>query len=170
MSRSMCSVPCSICGESLEIPRIEYSRSKTKVFICRPGCGEPVENRECILCSRYFRVYESSGRVVCGPKCPRLTCRTSYKPMNLCGKYSPRRRAIMRDGDNIDRIKLLMMYDWKCHICRASIDPRLRYPHPMCYTCDHIVPLCMLPVYTWDAVAPAHLKCNIDKGDKYATD
>jgi 5-methylcytosine-specific restriction endonuclease McrA len=80
--------------------------------------------------------------------------------------YSPKRRAIYAQGDDIDALELFNMYDWICHLCRSAIDPRHRKPHPLCATIDHIIPLSRGGTHTWTNCAPAHAYCNFQKGDQ----
>lgn len=85
-----------------------------------------------------------------------------YKGKNY---YSPKRRAIYARGDKIDHLTLFNLCGWICHICREPIDRKLRFPHNMAATVEHIVPLCLGGTHTWDNVAASHAKCNFAKGD-----
>lgn len=79
--------------------------------------------------------------------------------------YSPKRRAVYAHGDEIDSFVLFQLHGWICYVCKNPINPRLRLPNYMAATVEHIVPLCKGGTHTWDNVAPAHAKCNFDKGD-----
>lgn len=79
--------------------------------------------------------------------------------------YSPKRRAIYAQGDEINHLVLFMMHGWICWLCREPINPKFRKPHPMAATVDHILPLSKGGTHTWDNVAPAHASCNFLKGD-----
>lgn len=79
--------------------------------------------------------------------------------------YSPKRRAIYAAGDEIDHLTLFNLHGWTCYVCRDAIDPRKRFPHLDAATVEHIVPLCKGGTHTWDNVAPAHARCNFQKGD-----
>ena len=78
--------------------------------------------------------------------------------------YSPKRRATYAQGDEIDHLTLFNLYGWTCYLCWQPIDPRLRFPHRLAATVDHIVPLCQGGTHTWDNVQPAHRACNEVKG------
>lgn len=84
--------------------------------------------------------------------------------------YSPKRRAIYAQGDQIDHLTLFNLHNWICNICEEPIDKRLRFPHFMAATVEHVIPLCKGGTHTWDNVRPAHAKCNFDKGasEQYA--
>lgn len=77
--------------------------------------------------------------------------------------YSPKRRAIMRQGDDIVALELFERDGWICCICTGPIDPRLRMPHPMAATIEHKTPLCEGGTHTWDNVGASHARCNFDK-------
>jgi 5-methylcytosine-specific restriction endonuclease McrA len=79
--------------------------------------------------------------------------------------YSPKRRAIMKRGDDIPPLHLYEMYDWICHLCKEDIDPMLRFPNKRAATMDHLIPLSRGGTHTWDNVAPAHRDCNEAKAD-----
>lgn len=79
--------------------------------------------------------------------------------------YSPKRRAIMSKGDDIDHLTLFEMCDWICHLCSEKINPKLRFPNEWAATVEHIIPLSQGGTHTWDNVAAAHAWCNFQKGD-----
>lgn len=84
--------------------------------------------------------------------------------------YSPKRRAVYAQGDQIDHLTLFELYAWTCYICREPINRHLRNPHRRAATVEHIIPLCKGGTHTWDNVAPSHAECNFRKGDSYAED
>ena len=79
--------------------------------------------------------------------------------------YSPKRRAVYAQGDEIDALTLFNLYGWTCYLCKAPIDPHKRTPDWKAATIEHIVPLAQGGTHTWDNVAPAHYRCNQQKGD-----
>lgn len=83
--------------------------------------------------------------------------------------YSPKRRAIYAKGDDINHLELFEKYNWICNICGDKIDSRLRFPHSMAATVEHVTPLCKGGTHTWDNVRPAHARCNFLKGDSLAS-
>jgi 5-methylcytosine-specific restriction endonuclease McrA len=80
------------------------------------------------------------------------------------GYYSPKRRAIMMQGDDIDHLVVFERDEWICHICNKLIDRFLRGDAWMRATLDHVVPLALGGTHTWDNVAAAHWFCNMQKG------
>ena len=79
-------------------------------------------------------------------------------------KYSKKRKRMMANGDDIDRMDLFDHYNWVCHLCHEAIDPHLRHPDPMSATIDHVVPLDQGGRHRWENVKPAHKCCNEQKG------
>jgi 5-methylcytosine-specific restriction endonuclease McrA len=87
------------------------------------------------------------------------------KPKKPVRYYKPKRRAIYARGDEIDALTLFDLFGWTCIICKEPIDHRKRCPDWKAATIEHIVPLSKGGTHTWDNVAPAHYKCNMEKGD-----
>ena len=73
-------------------------------------------------------------------------------------------------GDCINHLTLFEMHGWICWICKDPINRRLRLPHFMAATVEHIIPLARGGTHTWDNVVPAHAKCNFSKGDSLPDD
>jgi len=82
----------------------------------------------------------------------------------MAPKYSPRRRAIYKKGENINRVEVYERDNWKCQICGFMIDSSLRFPNPLAATLDHIVPLALGGTHTYENVGTAHAFCNFQKG------
>lgn len=84
--------------------------------------------------------------------------------------YSPKRRKIYAQGDEIDHLTLFELHAWICVICHKKINRRYRLPNFMAATVEHIIPLSRGGTHTWDNVAPAHYRCNMDKSDRLASE
>jgi len=80
--------------------------------------------------------------------------------------YSPKRRAIYAEGDDIDPLVLFEKYEWVCNICHDIIERHRRMPDVMAATIEHVIPLCKGGTHTWDNVRPAHALCNFQKADE----
>lgn len=79
--------------------------------------------------------------------------------------YSPKRRAVYAQGDDINHLLLFELFNWQCFVCKKPIDRYVRKPNWMAATLEHIVPLCKGGTHTWDNVSVSHLRCNLMKGD-----
>ena len=53
-----------------------------------------------------------------------------------------------------------------CGLCQEPIDLKLRYPQPMSFTVDHIIPLSLGGADIPENRQPAHLECNLIKGNR----
>ena len=84
--------------------------------------------------------------------------------------YSAKRRKIYAQGDDIDHLILFTLHAWTCCICHKKINRRLRLPNYLAATVEHILPLAEGGTHTWDNVAPAHAKCNFEKGRSLMSD
>lgn len=59
--------------------------------------------------------------------------------------------------------------DKDCGICGMPVDRRLKYPHQMAATVDHVVPLSKDGAHHIDNTQLAHALCNISKGNRTFT-
>ncbi|WP_433584562.1 HNH endonuclease [Microbacterium hydrocarbonoxydans] len=50
-----------------------------------------------------------------------------------------------------------------CHICGRPIDYTLKWPDPMSFVVDHVVPLAKGGSHSFDNTAAAHAECNSKK-------
>jgi len=92
-----------------------------------------------------------------------VSCKTrKRKPVRY---YSPKRRKVYAGGDDINHLVVFELYAWTCWVCHKPINRYLRMPNFMAATLEHIVPISKGGTHTWDNVAPAHAKCNFEKGD-----
>jgi len=72
---------------------------------------------------------------------------------------------VYAQGDDIDHLTLFELHGWICGVCKEQINRKVRFPHNMAATVEHILPLCRGGTHTWDNVVPAHAICNFSKGD-----
>jgi 5-methylcytosine-specific restriction endonuclease McrA len=57
-------------------------------------------------------------------------------------------------------------YGTDCSICGDAIDMSLTRPDLLSFSIDHIVSLARGGAHVYANVAPAHLLCNMQKGDR----
>lgn len=86
------------------------------------------------------------------------------------GYYSRKRRAQMRQGEEIIHLLVFERDEWICHICKSLIDRHLRGDSWWRATVDHVIPLSKGGTHTYDNVAAAHWVCNMKKGDRLTLD
>jgi 5-methylcytosine-specific restriction endonuclease McrA len=84
------------------------------------------------------------------------------------GYYSPKRRAIMAKGEKINHTEVFDEHEWVCHLCGCEIDRYAGRDDWMRVTLDHVIPLSKGGQHVRSNVAPAHWKCNMEKGDRVA--
>lgn len=53
----------------------------------------------------------------------------------------------------------------RCHLCRRKVPPK-PYPHPLSASLDHVVPLTKGGMHERSNVRLAHLRCNVEKGNR----
>lgn len=85
------------------------------------------------------------------------------------GYYSPKRRAIMARGEQINHTEVFDAHGWICHLCGGEISRLAARDDWMRVTLDHVIPLSKGGEHVWSNVRPAHYRCNMDKGDRYET-
>lgn len=80
--------------------------------------------------------------------------------------YSPKRRAAMRRGEQINHTEVFEEFGWVCQLCGELIDryaPRESWER---VTLDHVIPISRGGTHTRGNVQPAHRRCNELKGDR----
>jgi hypothetical protein len=69
-------------------------------------------------------------------------------------------------GVDYEPVKRSQVYErdgWLCGICRKKVDHRLRYPHLMSASIDHVIPMALGGGHTYLNVQCSHLICNSRK-------
>lgn len=75
---------------------------------------------------------------------------------------------LYRDG-NPSRLLatlLALLWDGQCHLCGGPVGVETPAGHPLALTIDHVRPRVLGGVHVVTNLAPAHLICNIVKGDR----
>lgn len=59
---------------------------------------------------------------------------------------------------------------WVCWLCGGVIDKDRKYPDPLAWTGDHVIPVSVDPSLALDKsnIMPAHGSCNFARGNKAA--
>lgn len=81
-----------------------------------------------------------------------------------------KRRAALRAAtvEDVSSIAVMERGGWVCGICRNGIPRVTLWPHPQSPSLDHIVALARGGDHSYANTQPAHLACNMSKGDRMA--
>lgn len=163
---------CAVCGKTFR-PRNTHQKC------CSWPCGQTASKsgrpkpvaRTCKRCGKTFVPKRANYATYCSRECAfadRAVAITEARARKTvpwrfgAGDASCRRRA-RRYGRAVERIVPLEVYErdgWKCGICGKKVDRRLRWPHPMSASLDHIVPLSRDGDHVATNVQLAHHSCN----------
>jgi hypothetical protein len=93
--------------------------------------------------------------------CSRLCCGRAHRH-----HADARRRAwIKGDGTpKVYRLRIAERDNWRCQLCHRKINRKLKWPHPMSPSLDHILPLSLGGKHEPENVQLAHIRCNSLKG------
>jgi hypothetical protein len=119
----------------------------------------PPRQFTCAECGKVgeTRTRGRSAAVVCSPLCHNRANRRARYQAGSRRRFphiSPKQRRLIFERDG-----------WRCGLCRAVIDPALRWPHPGSASIDHIDPSGAHEPANWQA---SHLACNVQAGAKRA--
>lgn len=83
------------------------------------------------------------------------------------GRRAAARRRARKCGarvvESIDLVTLGNRDKWVCGICNKKVNKRLRWPHKLSASHDHIIPLIKGGDHSWANAQLAHLTCNRKK-------
>ena len=156
---------CDICRDAARHENAAYwaeriSLNPAHLRCTTPGCDRPRKGRT--LCTMHLkRAMREDG---------------TWKPSPADAWNNPKRlarlqtrRAITRGAtgptDNFTVADLLARDNNECGICGNPI-PHVAYPNPLSPSIDHIQPLSRGGSHTLTNARPAHLRCNIARGNR----
>jgi hypothetical protein len=152
---------CARCGEA-------FNPRENRQIYCTSQCMRAVkaaaerarrleavrEPRECIWCGAPFHLEKRSNTTCCSQQCRNAV-------------NNQRRRFARRAGTDerpiLMRFQIAERDDWRCGICRGSIDRALKYPQPMSLSIDHVLPLVHGGTNDMENLQASHLRCNLRK-------
>lgn len=155
------------CGKWMCNPRRKWCTSecwRSHTYPIRKGtcddCGNVVDNNQatyCQLCrNRRKKASEAAYR---------------RKRRQRYGRsHRARARQHGVEYERIDRTVVYQRDGWRCGICQRKVDRRLKSPHPMSASLDHIVPMSHGGPHLYVNVQCAHHLCNSLKSDRGAGD
>lgn len=80
-------------------------------------------------------------------------------------------RRARRAGATVEVFSHLEVFErdgWVCGICDQEVDRELAYPDPASVSLDHVVPLSLGGEHSRANTRPAHLRCNVLRGNRAA--
>lgn len=124
---------------------------------------------KCIVCNNDFVKYNSRSKF-CSTKCRRKYENQTEKAKERRRKYAHTHRGryegITIDSD-ISLFKLAERDKQQCQICGLMVD-WTDSPQGDCYpSIDHIKPISMGGLHSWNNIQLAHRRCNYIKSNKY---
>jgi hypothetical protein len=162
---------CTDCGKPFPRPvhrtlrcadcKAEVARQyQRKLRVSNP---KPQSQYRCVACRQQIVRRGRSGRPLYCASCGRAAFLLARR-RNDCANWHKRRAAKRAvTAESFRREEIYERDRWKCGICRRRIDRRLRHPHPMSVSLDHVIPLALGGPHTRANVQAAHLRCNLRK-------
>ncbi len=153
--------------EACRVARLNEKRKATRPWIrvgCCENCGRPTDRasrggqprRRCSKCNAGLR----------DPRTGRYTPTRREAPSGEA-PYGPawtrRRGQIPEDFTALD---IFERDRWTCGICRKRIDPKLRAPHRMAATLDHLIPVIDGGIDSRANTRAAHQSCNSSRNHR----
>lgn len=177
-SRSYCSNDCKeIATEDRRLPpstKLKWRQClKCSKWMCRPRARKycsfncwhsmtyKIRSGSCHLCgiaiakSRQYCVDCSERRKAETRKASQRRRRQKYG-----NSFRARARQHGVRYERVDRTKVYERDGWKCGICQRKVNRRLKAPHPMSASLDHIVPMSLGGDHLYVNCQLAHHRCN----------
>jgi 5-methylcytosine-specific restriction endonuclease McrA len=107
----------------------------------------------------------------CGDNCKAYVCRDcrqasveEYRKLNY-DKIRDRKRTYRKTlrgvaSEPYKKSEIAERDGWRCQLCKKKVDRRLKYPHVMSMSIDHIVPISQGGTDVRSNVQLAHFRCN----------
>lgn len=158
-NQSLCSA--QVCREAFK--RGRYQRTRVSVLErlrrLRASRRAPALPLACVTCGVVFRPVRATMRY-CSMPCARKTQKRIHKGVR-------RAREKGAQAEAIDPMRVFARDDWHCQLCGVSTPRRLRGRMvPTAPELDHIIPLSIGGMHTYDNVQCACRKCNGSKGNR----
>lgn len=149
------------CSEACRVAA--YYAAKPKPIISK------VYFRSCQECAVPFCAQRGATRY-CSLDCRRVFLNRKRIADGTTRKYAETRRVrkLGIDSERVERLVVAERGAWKCGICFDDINPSLTYPDPESFSVDHIQPLSLGGAHSYANTRPAHLECNVKRGNRVA--
>lgn len=149
--------------------RLTWKQCICGIWICKPG--KKYCNAEC---SKEASAIRQGWR---NRKCSQCHVGLGYRSLNsLCDEcrtankrdrkhYRHRARHHGVEYEPVNRAKVYERDNWLCGICGLKVDKRLKYPHLMSASLDHVIPVSLGGGHLYVNVQCSHLVCNRRKSN-----
>lgn len=147
---------CVACGEPFLAFREQQqtcSRSCQQWHRLRPGVRR-LRIAECYTCQQPFETHRGNQRF-CSNACTKAISEAKRRAA-LYGNYV----------EPVSKIHVARRDKWTCQLCGKKVNSRLKGPHPMSPSIDHVIPVSLGGEHSHANTQLAHLICNIRKGDR----
>ena len=139
---------------------LEYAKTRYITIERDRRMGKNIDKpRKCKWCGKSFIVkYGDRRRSYCSPTCQKRSER--YSDGNI-------RRINIVEHLPVERFKAIEIYErdgWRCGICGKRVNEKLKAPHRMSPSLDHIIPISKGGMHERKNVRLAHYGCNSKKG------
>ena len=102
----------------------------------------------------------------CGKTCERYVCDVCQHDVVRWHRRKRRKGLIGGKSERYSNLEIAERDGWRCQLCKKKVDRRLKYPHVMSMSIDHIVPISQGGTDVRSNVQLAHLACNMSKGNR----
>lgn len=77
-----------------------------------------------------------------------------------------KRKAAMKSlpAEDVNSLDIFERDGWICQLCKKKVNKKLKHPHPMSASLDHIVPISDNGPHLKTNCQLAHLRCNVSVG------
>lgn len=161
---------CPYCGKKFK-PHYQNKRG-----FCSGGCFTRSKmlvadtTAVCLMCGNGFKKPKRGIKVYCSRRCAERACmkrkRQTEKFRERERQYKKYRSIVVGAGDSILPEQIFERDGWVCQLCGKPVDRRLKFPHPMSASLDHITPISKGGEHVRVNVQCSHFSCNSRKNNK----
>lgn len=154
---------CKICAEPFEAKRSD-------TLYCSPTCKQKAAWLAQVA-SGYRAAYQAANRDKDRERIRAYRRRVPAHERRSAAIVDAEKRREERkrlDAELVPRAEIFERDLWTCQLCEKSIDRDLSWPDPLSASLDHVVPLAKGGKHTRGNLQAAHLRCNLQKGDRVA--
>ena len=167
---------CAVCGKKY--------KTKNKTKCCSYACQSIATNnairqsgkreanieKTCANCGKVFFVpYFQQWAECCGKSCSGAWYAKKNPDKVMAQRQKRRAREKGAFVEDVNPFDVFKRDNWICQLCGGKINRRLKHPHPMSVSLDHVIPFALGGTHEWGNVQASHLRCNLSKGARVAS-